>query len=67
MISFLFIQILQSRIGHGISAYGPGINSSHTFPSGNFHGTLAGMPSTSSQFPPLPQVKRLNISEHVTL
>ncbi|KAL9330677.1 hypothetical protein ACSQ67_000287 [Phaseolus vulgaris] len=52
--------ILQSRIGHGIGAYGPGINSSHTFPSGNFHGTLAGMPSTSSQFPPLPQ----NVLDH---
>nr|KYP72494.1 Transcription factor bHLH74 [Cajanus cajan] len=52
--------ILQSRIGHGIGAYGPGINSSHTFPNGSFHGTLAGMPSTSSQFPPLPQ----NVLDH---
>ncbi|KAK7383263.1 hypothetical protein VNO78_28937 [Psophocarpus tetragonolobus] len=52
--------ILQSRLGHGIGAYGPGINSSHTFPNGNFHGILAGMPNTSSQFPHLPQ----NVLDH---
>ncbi|KAG4930991.1 hypothetical protein JHK84_047979 [Glycine max] len=41
--------------GHGTGAYGPSINSSHTFPNRSFHGTLAGMPSASSQFPPWPQ------------
>ncbi|XP_019429849.1 PREDICTED: transcription factor bHLH74-like isoform X1 [Lupinus angustifolius] len=47
--------ILQSRIGHGISGYGPGISSSHPFPNTTFQGTMPGMPSTSTQFPPLPQ------------
>ncbi|XP_061372036.1 transcription factor bHLH74-like isoform X2 [Gastrolobium bilobum] len=42
--------ILQPRIGHGPI----GISCSHSFPSRNFLGTLAGMPSTSTQFPPLP-------------
>ncbi|XP_027332608.1 transcription factor bHLH74-like isoform X2 [Abrus precatorius] len=44
-----------SRIGHGIGGYGSGISSSHPFPNGSFQGTLAGMPSTSTQYPPLPQ------------
>ncbi|KAE9599968.1 hypothetical protein Lal_00046314 [Lupinus albus] len=47
--------ILQSRIGHGIGGYGPGISSSHPFPNESFQGTMTGMPSTSTQFPPLPQ------------
>ncbi|XP_061339067.1 transcription factor bHLH74-like [Gastrolobium bilobum] len=47
--------ILQSRIGHGIGGYGPNISSSHPFNNGSFQGTMAGMPSTSTQFPPLPQ------------
>ncbi|CAL0332737.1 unnamed protein product [Lupinus luteus] len=47
--------ILQSHIGHGIGGYRPGISSSHPFPNASFLGTKSGMPSTSTQFLPLPQ------------
>ncbi|XP_019436983.1 PREDICTED: transcription factor bHLH74-like isoform X3 [Lupinus angustifolius] len=53
--------ILQSRIGgHGIGGYGPSLSSSHPFPNASFHGTMNGMPSTSTQFHPLPQ----SLSDH---
>ncbi|KAJ1430359.1 Myc-type, basic helix-loop-helix [Sesbania bispinosa] len=46
----------RSHNGHGpVSGYGPGINYSHPFPSRSFQGTLAAMPSTSTQYPPLSQ------------
>lgn len=63
---FYLNQILQSRIGLGIGGYGPGISSSHPFPNATFQGTLAGMPSSSTQFPPLPQVKNAKIFENST-
>ncbi|KAE9586218.1 putative transcription factor bHLH family [Lupinus albus] len=46
--------ILRSRIGHGIGGYGPGLSSFHPFPNATFQGTMSSMPSTSTQFPPLP-------------
>ncbi|CAL0323718.1 unnamed protein product [Lupinus luteus] len=53
--------ILQSRIGgHGIGGYGPSISSSHSFPNASVHGTMSGMPSTSTQFHPLSQ----SLSDH---
>ncbi|KAK2452667.1 transcription factor bHLH49 [Trifolium repens] len=45
--------ILQSRIGLG--GFVPGMSSSHPFPNASFQGNMAGMPSSSTQFPPLPQ------------
>ncbi|KAL4372365.1 hypothetical protein AHAS_Ahas06G0258500 [Arachis hypogaea] len=48
-------EILQSRLGHGIVGYGVGMSSPHPFSNGSFQGNMAGMPSTSTQFPPLPQ------------
>ncbi|XP_027356363.1 transcription factor bHLH74-like isoform X2 [Abrus precatorius] len=45
-----------SHIGHvPIGGYGPAISCTHPFPSGSFQGTLYSRPSTSTQFPPLPQ------------
>ncbi|MED6217064.1 hypothetical protein PIB30_014268 [Stylosanthes scabra] len=48
-------EILQSRLGHGIAGYGVGISSSHPFSNGSFQGNMAGMPSSSTQFHPMPQ------------
>ncbi|KAE9588486.1 hypothetical protein Lal_00003000 [Lupinus albus] len=53
--------ILRSRIGeHGIGGYRLSISSSHPFPNASFHGTMTGMPSTSTQFDLLPQT----LSDH---
>ncbi|GAU26924.1 hypothetical protein TSUD_05940 [Trifolium subterraneum] len=53
--------ILQSRIGLGIGGFVPGMSSSHPFPSASFQGNMSGLPSSSTQFPPLPQVERVKI------
>jgi hypothetical protein len=37
------------------------MSSSHPFPNASFQGNMAGMPSSSTQFPPLPQVERVKI------
>ncbi|KEH39988.1 transcription factor bHLH74 isoform X2 [Medicago truncatula] len=44
-----------SRLGLGIGGFVPGMSSSHPFPNASFQGNMAGMPSSSTQFPPLPQ------------
>ncbi|CAL5206131.1 unnamed protein product [Lathyrus oleraceus] len=52
--------ILQSRLGLGIGGFVPGISSSHPFPNSSFQGNMVGLPSSSTQFPPLPQ----NVLDH---
>ncbi|XVE55711.1 hypothetical protein DITRI_Ditri03aG0180100 [Diplodiscus trichospermus] len=48
--------ILHSRGGSAaVFGFGPGINFSHPFSPGIFPGTISGIPSTNTQFPPLPQ------------
>ncbi|XP_004498947.1 uncharacterized protein [Cicer arietinum] len=49
-----------SRMGLGIGGFMPGISSSHPFPNASFQGNMAGMPSSSTQFPSLPQ----NVLDH---
>ncbi|MCI34904.1 transcription factor, partial [Trifolium medium] len=39
----------------GIGGFVPGMSSSHPFPSASFQGNMSGLPSSSTQFPPLPQ------------